>query len=331
MIRLDALLIVLLQVLLVAPVSAHEMRPAYLDMRETAPNEFSVVWKVPALGEMRLGLYVRLPESCKARAEPTRSIEGGAFLERWTATCGNGLKGQEITIDGLRSTMTDALARIGYRDRTTEIARLTPEAPTFVVAGAQTGFEVAETYFRLGVDHILSGIDHLLFVLALILLIQNRWMLAKTITAFTLSHSITLAGAALGYFSLPQKPVEATIALSIAFVASELIKIKSGERRLSESYPWVVAFTFGLLHGFGFAGALKEIGLPQVDVPLALLTFNLGVEAGQLLFVAAVLVVLRVITASVSVPPAPARMAAAYFIGTMAAVWLFTRLGNFVV
>jgi hypothetical protein len=154
-------------------------------------------------------------------------------------------------------------------------------------------------------------------------------MLAKTITAFTLAHSITLAGAALGYFSLPQKPVEAAIALSIAFVASEIIKIGPGERRLSESYPWVVAFAFGLLHGFGFAGALKEIGLPQVDVPIALLTFNLGVEAGQLLFVAAVLVVFRIITALVSLPLAPARIAAAYLIGAMATVWLFTRLAGF--
>ncbi len=182
------------------------------------------------------------------------------------------------------------LARIEYRDGSVEIARLTPEKPAFVAAGTQTIGEVAQTYFRLGVDHILSGLDHLLFVFALILLIHDRWMLVKTITAFTVAHSITLAGASLGYFSLPQKPVEATIALSIAFVASELIKMKPGERRLSEASPWIVAFTFGLLHGFGFAGALKEIGLPQSDVGLALLTFNLGVEAGQLMFLAAVLV-----------------------------------------
>ena len=328
--RLGTLLMLLVLMLLTAPVTAHEMRPAYLDMRETAPNEFSVVWKVPALGEMRLGVYVRLPESCKASSEPVRSIEGGAFLERWTAICEGGLKGQGITIDGLRSTMTDALARIGYRDGTTEIARLTPEAPGFVVAGRQTRFEVAGTYFRLGVDHILSGIDHLLFVLALMLLIRNPWMLAKTVTAFTLAHSITLAGAALGYFSLPQKPVEATIALSIAFVASEIIKIRQGKRRLSESYPWVVAFVFGLLHGFGFAGALKEIGLPQVEVPLALLTFNLGVEAGQLIFVATVLVVFRGMSAVFSIPLVPGRIAVAYLIGTTAIVWLMLRLGSFV-
>lgn len=329
MIRLSALLALLLQVIPAAPVMAHEMRPAYLDIREMSPNEFSVVWKVPARGEMRLGLYVRLPESCKAEDEPARSIEDGAYLERWTALCVNGLKGQEITVDGLRSTMTDALARIGYRDGTTEIARLTPEAPGFVVAGTQTRLDVAGTYFRLGVDHILSGIDHLLFVLALLLLISDGWMLVKTITAFTVAHSITLSGATLGYLSLPQKPVEAAIALSIAFVASELVKIRPGERRLSRSYPWIVALAFGLLHGFGFAGALKETGLPQVDVPLALLAFNLGVEAGQLLFVAGVVVAYRAIVAFVSVPIAPLRIAAAYLIGTMAAVWLLDRLAGF--
>ncbi|HEX7107678.1 MAG TPA: HupE/UreJ family protein, partial [Aestuariivirga sp.] len=298
-------------------------------LRQTATDQYSVLWKVPALGDLRLGLYVRLPETCKPMAESVKAMEGGAFVERWNVTCGNGLKGQAITIDGLRATVTDVLARIEYRDGTTEIARLTPESPVFTVTGVQTGFEVAWTYFRLGVDHILSGIDHLLFVFALILLIRNRWMLAKTITAFTVAHSITLAGAALGYFSLPQKPVEATIALSIAFVASELIKLKPGERRLSESYPWVIAFAFGLLHGFGFAGALKEIGLPQLDVPLALFTFNVGVEAGQLMFVGAVLIAFKAVSALLTVPIVPMRFTAAYLIGTISMMWLFERLGSF--
>ena len=193
----------------------------------------------------------------------------------------------------------------------------------------QSKLEVATTYFLFGVDHILSGIDHLLFVLALMLLIHDRWTLIKTITAFTVAHSLTLAGAALGYFSLPQKPVEATIALSIAFVASELIKMKPGEKRLSEAYPWIVAFSFGLLHGFGFAGALKEIGLPQIDVPLALLTFNLGVEIGQLLFVGAMLLTFKAISTLVTMPISWARVAAAYLIGTASTVWFMERLASF--
>ncbi len=329
MIRFAVLLTLLAQVFQATTGNAHELRPAYLELRQTAADQYSVLWKVPALGDLRLGLYVRLPETCKPMAESVKAMEGGAFVERWNVTCGDGLKGQAITIDGLRATVTDVLARIEYRDGTTEIARLTPEFPVFTVTGVQTGFEVAWTYFRLGVDHILSGIDHLLFVFALILLIRNRWMLAKTITAFTVAHSITLAGAALGYFSLPQKPVEATIALSIAFVASELIKLKPGERRLSESYPWVVAFAFGLLHGFGFAGALKEIGLPQLDVPLALFTFNVGVEAGQLMFVGAVLIAFKAVSALLTVPIVPMRFTAAYLIGTISTMWLFERLSSF--
>ena len=323
------LLAILVQMIIGSSAMAHELRPAYLDMRETATNEFAVLWKVPALDDLRLGLYVRLPDVCKAKTETVRTIHDGAYFERWSVACPNGLKGQEIVIDGLRSTVTDALARIEYRDGTKQIARFTPEKPTLLVASGQSGLEVAETYFLLGVDHILTGFDHLLFVLALMLLIHDRWMLVKTVTAFTIAHSITLAGATLGYISLPQKPVEATIALSIAFVASELVKARSGERRLSEDYPWIVAFVFGLLHGFGFAGALKETGLPQTDISLALLTFNLGVEAGQLTFIAAALVVFRAASILVTVPIAPARLSAAYLIGTTSMVWLVARFSSF--
>lgn len=331
MIRFGLFLVFLVQVLLATPSTAHEMRPAYLEIRETAANVFAVLWKVPALGDLRLGLHVRLPDSCKTKAESTKALEANAYLERWTAVCPNGLKAQVISIDGLRATVTDALARIEFQDGSVEITRLKPESPSFIVKGVQTSWEVAQTYFRLGVDHILSGLDHLLFVFALILLIHNGWMLAKTITAFTVAHSITLAGSSLGYFSLPQKPVEATIALSIAFVANELIKMTPGKARLSETYPWIVAFSFGLLHGFGFAGALREVGLPQSDVPLALFTFNVGVEAGQLMFVAAVLIVFRAATALVNVPLVPARLAAAYLIGTAAMLWLVARLDSFLV
>ncbi|WP_456775062.1 HupE/UreJ family protein [Bradyrhizobium sp. USDA 4369] len=311
---------------------ADELRPAYLDIRETAADEFAVVWKVPALGDLRLGIYMRMPASCRPKAEPIRTIQAGSFFERSSVVCVGGLKGREISVDGLRSGATDALARIEYRDGTTEVARITPDAPTILVVGAQRKLDVAETYLLLGIDHILTGFDHLLFVLALMLLIHDLWMLAKTITAFTIAHSITLAGATLGYFSLPQKPVEAAIALSIAFVASELIKIKvDSERRLSQAYPWVVAFAFGLLHGFGFAGALKETGLPQLDIPVALLMFNVGVEAGQLLFVAAILIAVRAATALVAWPVAPARLAAAYLIGTISMVWFVTRVTSFAI
>jgi hydrogenase/urease accessory protein HupE len=331
MTRLGILLILLGQMAAGTSAIAHELRPAFLDLRETAVDEFTVLWKVPALGDLRLGLYVRLPNSCKVKAEPVRAIQADAFFEKSSVVCRGGLKGQEIVIDGLRSSMTDVLARIEYHNGATQVARLTPESPILMIAGAQTGLEVASIYFLLGVDHILTGIDHLLFVLALMLLIRNRWMLVKTVTAFTIAHSITLAGSTLGYLSLPQKPVEATIALSIAFVASELVKVRSGERRLSANYPWIVAFAFGLLHGFGFAGALKETGLPQTDVPLALLGFNLGVEGGQLLFVAAVLIGFRAVGALLPVPVGSARLAAAYLIGTISMVWFVSRASSFLV
>jgi hydrogenase/urease accessory protein HupE len=331
MIRFGFVLIFLVWAALATSAVAHEMRPAYLQLHEKDSDEFSVLWKVPALGDMRLGIYLEMPETCKPKAKPVRASDGVAYIERWTAICPGGLTGKKIAVDGLLSTVTDVLVRIEYRDGSVKISRLTPEAPAFIVANDQQLWEVAQTYFLYGIEHIIFGFDHLLFVLALVLLIHDRWMLIKTITAFTLAHSITLVGATLGYFSLPQKPVEATIALSIAFVASELIKMRAGERRLSEAYPWIVAFTFGLLHGFGFAGALREIGLPQSDVPLALLTFNLGVEAGQLMFVAAVLIANRAVGSLVKIPIAPARAAAAYVIGTAAMLWLVARLDSFLI
>lgn len=320
--------LLLLLVLALMPVSlaAHEVRPGYLAIEQTGPETYKVLWKIPALGEQRLGIYARLPQSCALQGEPQRAIEAAAFTERSVVMCDPGLKGQTIEIEGLSATMTDVLARISYLDGSVEVARVTPDAASFVVKGAQTTAEIAATYIWLGVDHILSGYDHLLFVLALILLIHDRWMLVKTITAFTLAHSLTLVGATLGLISLPQGPVEAAIALSIVFLAVELVKSKPGEKRLSEKFPWIVAFGFGLLHGFGFASALQETGLPQSDVPVALLTFNIGVEIGQLMFVAAVLLLGRACKALLGPPPARARQIGAYGIGTAAMVWVISRL-----
>ncbi|QRY70523.1 HupE/UreJ family protein (plasmid) [Ensifer sp. PDNC004] len=323
-----ALLAFPLLLLFGAPALAHEVRPAFLDIRETAPDAFAVLWKVPAQGRMRLALDARLPRQCIERARPVRSFEGSAYLERWTVDCAGGLRNSQIAIDGLKTTLTEALVRIGYQNGGSEVGRLMPDAPSFTVAGAQTSLEVARTYFLLGVEHIMLGFDHLIFVLALMLLIRDRFMLFKTITAFTVAHSITLAGASLGYFSLPQKPVEATVALSIAFVASELLKARPNEVRLSEAYPWVVAFAFGLLHGFGFSGALKEIGLPQSDVPISLLTFNLGVEAGQIIFVVTALAIAWVARALLVLNTSLARQAIAYGIGTSAMLWFIPRVAT---
>jgi hydrogenase/urease accessory protein HupE len=308
---------------------AHELRPAYLEITETAPETYDITWKVPARGQYRLALHVRLPESCTEASPPVTSDADAAMTSRWTARCAGGLAGKTLTIDGLAATYTDALARIVRADGTVQTARLTPDFPDFVVTTAASAADTAWTYFVLGVQHILQGLDHLLFVFALLLLIRDARTLITTITAFTVAHSITLACAALGIAAAPQPPVEALVALSIALVASEIIRESKGRKDLSGRYPWIIAFLFGLLHGFGFGGALREIGLPQKDVPLALFTFNLGVEAGQLAFVTVALSAIACLKLLLAIPSQRPRLATAYLIGSLSAVWFVQRLVGF--
>jgi hydrogenase/urease accessory protein HupE len=214
-------------------------------------------------------------------------------------------------------------------DGAVQTVRVTPDAPSFTVAAAPTAGAVARIYLALGVEHILLGVDHLLFVLALLILVPAARTLLWTITAFTLAHSLTLAAATLGWVAVPPPPVEAAIALSIVFVAGEIAHGARGRPGLSARQPWLVAFAFGLLHGFGFAGALHEIGLPQRAIPLALLTFNLGVELGQLLFVGAVLAAAALLSRLPVRAPSGWRSAAAYGIGAVASYWLLERLASF--
>jgi hydrogenase/urease accessory protein HupE len=280
----------ILFLLFLSPAYAHEVRPAYLELRQTEADSYDVLWKVPAHGDnMRLGIHVEFPSGTTEVTPPRTSFANNASIERWTVKREGGLAGGEVNIDGLVATMTDVLVRVEHLGGVTQVTRLTPSTPSFVVSAAPGGWEVAWTYVALGVEHILFGVDHLLFVLALLILVKGWRKLVGTITAFTVAHSITLAGATLGFVHVPSKPVEATIALSIVFVACEIIHRRSGRFGLTESWPWVIAFTFGLLHGLGFAGALREVGLPQNAIPIALLCFNIGVELGQLLFIGAVM------------------------------------------
>jgi hydrogenase/urease accessory protein HupE len=305
---------------------AHELRPGFLEISQTGAETYDVRFKVPARGDMRLALYVRLPNQC-SEAQPARTERtGDAILERLVVRCPGGLPGHQISIDGLAGTFTDVVVRVALADGAVQATRLTPDQPYFTVAAAPTWMDTARTYFLLGVEHILLGIDHLLFVLALLLLVRNTWMLVKVITAFTVAHSITLAMAALGLAQIPQAPIEAVIALSIMFVAAETVRQKRNESDLASKAPWIVAFAFGLLHGFGFGGALKEIGLPQSDVPLALLTFNLGVEVGQLVFVFAVIALKAIVDRLLVVKLPWARAVAGYGIGSLAAVWFAQRI-----
>ena len=305
---------------------AHEVRPGYLELRQTGPQFWSVLWKVPARGELRLSIRPRFPANCRILAEPIILHSPEAHVERTTMECAGGLEGRGISIDGLPATMTDVLVRSVRADDSVQVARLTPSAPAFVFEATPGSLQVARAYTALGVEHILGGIDHLLFVLGLLLLVRGPWLLVKTITAFTVAHSITLAAAALGWIRVQQAPAEAVIALSILFLASELAKQRDGEAGLMQRYPWIVAFTFGLLHGFGFAGALRAIGLPESDVPLALFTFNVGVEIGQLMFVGAVLFLLAGLRRVKLAVPSWAEAAPAYGIGTIAAFWTVQRI-----
>jgi hydrogenase/urease accessory protein HupE len=308
--------------------AAHEVRPAYLRILQSAQEVYETTWRVPAKGDMRLGIYLEMPQQCQLKGDQLNWKDGATFVEQGTWACAGGLVGGEVAISGLELMLTDALARVERLDGTTQVARITPSKNSFTVTSAESWSEVAFTYLALGVEHILLGIDHLLFVLALLLLVPNTRMLVWTITSFTLAHSVTLAAATLGLVNIPQKPVEAVIALSILFVAMEIVHWKQGRPGITRRWPWLVAFTFGLLHGFGFAGALSEIGLPEHAIPLALLFFNLGVEAGQLMFIAAVLVLWAGLK-RVSLPRWAWR-APVYGIGSLAAFWTIERIAGFV-
>jgi hydrogenase/urease accessory protein HupE len=308
--------------------AAHEVRPGYLELRQLADDTYDVMFKVPARGDWRLALDVRFPAHCVS-TDPTRRFDGVAYIDRYRVTCAGGLIGGQVVIVGLSDTRTDVLARVERADGTTQVARLTPRDFVFTVVAAPGAAEVAQTYFGLGLQHILFGFDHLLFVLALVLVVGDWGRLAKTVTAFTVAHSLTLGAATLGLVHVPQKPVEAAIALSIAFVAADILRAADGRPSLTTRAPWLMAFLFGLLHGLGFASALSEIGLPAGDIPLALLLFNVGVEAGQLLFIAAVLLAIAVARRLPAAVPRLARPLPAYAIGALAMFWVIERVVGF--
>jgi len=304
---------------------AHEVRPGYLELRQTAANTYAVLWKVPAVGDMRLSIHPRFPENCKPAGDIATYRASDSYTERLSLACPGGLNGGTIAIDGLAATMTDVLVRIERTDGSSQVARLTQSVPALVVETSPGVLEVARVYSVLGVEHILSGVDHLLFVLALIIITRGGWKLAQTVTAFTLSHSITLTAATLGFVHVPQRPVEAVIALSIVFVAAEILRMRRGIKSITISAPWMVAFSFGLIHGLGFAGGLSDAGLPVAHIPTALLFFSLGVESGHFLFIGVVLSLLA-IAARVRMPlPRWAELVPPYAIGTVAMFWVIQR------
>jgi len=328
-----------LVVLLAQPALSDELRPGYLEMRQIGPGAYNLVFKIPARGEdLRLAIYVKLPEGTQDTGLPRASFGDGAYVERRNIRRDEGLAGQAVSIEGLSATSTDVLVRIESLEGAIQTERLSPTKTSFIIQAVPGSGEVAATYLRLGVEHILFGFDHLLFVLALVVLVREWRRVAVTVTAFTIAHSVTLAAATLGFVNVPGPPVEATIALSIMLVSAEILHARRGTPSLTARLPWLVAFSFGLLHGFGFAGALAEVGLPRHAIPVALLFFNVGVEIGQLIFVAAVLSLTRLLLHAASQLLEPALIqrtfdrldvTVAYAIGIVAAYWLVERTTAF--
>ncbi|MEQ1685804.1 MAG: HupE/UreJ family protein [Burkholderiaceae bacterium] len=304
-------LIAVLAIVLATPVCAHEMTMAEIELRETAPGDF--LWHWTATNELASNrdLTPIWPEGCRADQN---------FLR-----CGQaGLQGS-LAMEGLGTGYSAALVKVFWLDGPSRVYTLTSAQPSVQLYGAADDKrgrgQIASAYLVLGVEHILSGFDHLLFVIGLLFLVGFNRRLLLTITAFTAAHSVTLALSALGLLTLRPPPVEATIALSIMLVAGEALRER---QTLARRWPAMVAFLFGLVHGLGFAGALKEIGLPDNHLWVALLTFNVGVEMGQLLTVCAAWLVYRAVR---QLPVwAPARLTTLYAIGTLAAYWSCARI-----
>jgi hydrogenase/urease accessory protein HupE len=313
---------------------ADEFRPAYLQLRQVDAITFDVLWKLPALDETTtLKVVPAFPDGTRELTPVRSSYSAGTAVQRWRIAVDGGLAGKPIEFSDLSATRIDVLVRLERTDGSVQLGRVLPHDPRFVVTSSPSAFEVVQTYTVLGIEHILTGFDHLLFVLALVILVKGLRRLIATITAFTLAHSLTLVAATLGWVHVPGPPVEAAIALSIVFVAGEIIHARQGAPGLTRRYPWMVAFTFGLLHGLGFASALAEVGLPQMSIPAALLFFNVGVEIGQLLFIAAVFAVLAVgqwMARQLTLPrPSWLWRVPPYAIGGVASYWVIERVVAF--
>jgi hydrogenase/urease accessory protein HupE len=313
----------------VAPASAHEVRPALVQISETAPGDYDVIWKRPVVGDMALRLIPHLSGGALGKPAAVEQVAPGYVTRVWQVRGGAPLDGQTLRVEGLEHSVTDVLVRVSTHDGRSLDLVMRPSSPSVRLNLSPAQGIAVPGYLKLGVEHILTGFDHLLFVLGLLLLIGPGWRLVKAVTAFTAAHSITLALAALGYLRFPSAAIEALVALSILFVAVELAASGRQHSTLAQRRPWLIAFLFGLLHGMAFAGVLADIGLPQGAAPQALLLFNAGVEVGQLLFIAAVLAALmgwKTLSFRINrTPPAWVARVPAYAIGGLSAYWLIER------
>ena len=309
------------------PAWAHEARPAYLEIREMAPSRYSVLWRTPVMAGMRLPIVLKLPEGVRNIKDPTVQELTDSLVERRLIETGpNGLAGKRIEFPGLQLTITDVLVRVAMLDGRSWTTIVRPSQAWVEIAPAQGTLAVALGYVVHGIRHIALGADHLLFLLGLLLIVKDRWMLLKTVSAFTAAHSITLAIATFGYANAPVVPLNAAIALSILFLGPEIVRSWRGETSFTIEHPWVVAFAFGLIHGFGFAGALVSAGLPRSELPLALVSFNVGVEIGQLGFILLVLGLERSFRVLEVRWPRCVEALPGYTVGLLGAFWTVQRL-----
>jgi hydrogenase/urease accessory protein HupE len=304
---------------------AHESRPGFLELSETGPGVYSFLWKKPSGGEIEIYIAPIIPKECRLATNGQQQLTPSALIVRGTLRCEGGIEGKTLAIDGLESTISDVIVRIHHADGRLESHVLKPVSPSVTLGALTSAWERSAGYLRLGVEHILLGVDHLLFVLGLLLIVGDRWMLLKTISSFTLAHSITLGIATLGYASAPLPPLNAAIALSILFLGPEIVRRWRGQTSFTIRHPWVVAFAFGLLHGFGFASGLTTMGLPQGEIPLALLLFNVGVEIGQLFFVGTIVALERAFRTLEIRWPRLVEALPGYAVGSLGAYWTIQR------
>jgi len=318
------LLCLLLVLLQAGTGNAHELRPAYLELTQLDPERYRVAWKTPARGRLRLKLDVALPDNCQNDEEKRVERQVGAVLERWQVRCAGGLGGRAIEIRGLQPSLTNVIVSLEASTGRLQTFHLSGADPVLHIPATPGTATVARTFWQLGVEHIALGIDHLFFVFTLVLLLRRPRDILLAVTAFTVAHSLTLSGATLLGWRLPAGPVEAAIALSIVFVAAELLRGDRARSSLITQAPWSVAFAFGLLHGYGFAGALADLGLPPGAGVPALLFFNLGVETGQVLFIAVILALLWLLGKAPPLAPG-LRQLPVWVVGVLSSYWFLDR------
>jgi hypothetical protein len=330
-VRLTLRVCIWLTLLVAVPVTwAHDARPAYLEIKETASGRYNIFWRTPLMNGVRMPVELKLPDDVRNVTDsPVQELTDSIIERRVVEAPGGSLAGKRIDFVGLQATITDVLVRVRMLDGSESTTLVHPSHAWMEVTGSRGFLSVAGSYTLLGIEHIGFGIDHLLFVLALLIITKGTMRLMKTVTAFTVAHSITLALATLGVVHVPSKPVEATIALSIVFVALEIVRQREGWDGITSRAPWIVAFIFGLLHGFGFAGALSEVGLPQNHIPAALFFFNVGVELGQIAFIAVVLTLISLVRRFPLRLPRWAELIPPYAIGSIAMFWVIQRVTAF--